>query len=290
MKSLKLFEAIGEIDDRFLTEAEEYVPAKARPARTALRWLSAAACLMVIAAGSLIYLRLNGVESDTSGNTNSSAAYSTAPEASSGGASSSAAAAEAQIGGKEEAQDSARENDLKTGLEAASLNAGCELDGIRYTVVSDPALLAETGLPDSPAEADRGELLGETEAGTVYAYLPLAEVPAVRLLQSAEGLSFLLCSGGAEGMTLGALYGFDGEGVFAELAGSALPDSAGPLLAALLPAGTLPEGEAEAELSAVLPNGLSFRLNWYPGDGLLLLGEIAYPADGALGELLQNAS
>ena len=41
MKSLKLFEAIGEIDDRFLTEAEDYTPAKARPARTALRWLAA---------------------------------------------------------------------------------------------------------------------------------------------------------------------------------------------------------------------------------------------------------
>ena len=283
MKSLKLFEAIGEIDDRFLTEAEDYTPAKARPARTALRWLSAAACLMVIAAGGLIYVRLNGVETNTSGSTSSSAAYSTAPEA------SSAAAAEAQMGSAEDASDSARENKLGVGLETAILDTGCELDGIRYTVVSDPALLAETGLPESPAEADRGDLLGETAAGMVYAYLPLAEVPAVRLLQSEEELSFLLCSGGAEGMTLGALYGFDGEGTSAELAGSALPDSAGPLLAALIPSGTIPEGTAAAELSAVLPSGLSFRLDWYPGDGLLLLGEIAYPADGELADLLAAA-
>ena len=283
MKSLKLFEAIGEIDDRFLTEAEDYTPAKARPARTALRWLSAAACLMVIAAGGLIYVRLNGVETNTSGSTSSSAAYSTAPEA------SSAAAAEAQMGSAEDASDSARENKLGVGLETAILDTGCELDGIRYTVISDPALLAETGLPESPAEADRGDLLGETAAGMVYAYLPLAEVPAVRLLQSEEELSFLLCSGGAEGMTLGALYGFDGEGISAELAGSALPDSAGPLLAALIPSGTIPEGTAAAELSAVLPSGLSFRLVWYPDDGLLLLGEIAYPADGELADLLAAA-
>ena len=123
----------------------------------------------------------------------------------------------------------------------------------------------------------------------VYAYLPLAEVPAVRLLQSEEELSFLLCSGGAEGMTLGALYGFDGEGISAELAGSALPDTAGPLLAALIPSGTIPERTAAAELSAVLPNGLSFRLVWYPDDGLLLLGEVAYPADGELADLLAAA-
>ena len=288
MKSLKLFEAIGEIDDRFLTEAEDYTPAKARPARTALRWLSAAACLMVIAAGGLIYVRLNGVETNTSGSTSSSAAYSTAPEASSA-AESSAAAAEAQMGSAEDASDSARENKLGVGLETAILDTGCELDGIRYTVVSDPALLAETGLPESPAEADRGDPLGETAAGMVYAYLPLAEVPAVRLLQSEEELSFLLCSGGAEGMTLGALYGFDGEGISAELAGSALPDTAGPLLAALVPSDMMPKGEAAAELSAVLPNGLSFRLVWYPDDGLLLLGEIAYPADGELADLLAAA-
>ena len=53
--------------------------------------------------------------------------------------------------------------------------------------------------------------------------------------------------------------------------------------------GMMPEGEAAAELSAVLPNGLSFRLDWYPGDGLLLLGEIAYPADGELADLLAAA-
>ena len=288
---MHLLEAFGEIDDRFLTEAEAYPRKSAR--RLALRCLSAAACLAVAVTGGVLYTRLNGI--DTAGNQSASTAATTA-ESETAVASDSAMEATPfaapSASGNAASSLPAQENRLTDSALTAKEDAACVLDGLRYAAVTNGQILTEAGLPASPAPEDRGSLLDKQEAGEIYAYAPLAEVPAVRLLQDGETLCFLLCCGVEDSRTFGELFAFEGPEAAVLLGETALPEESGALLAALTPAEEAPpSGEAAASLSLALPGGLTARLGWYPADSLLVLGDdTAYRAEGELARLLASAA
>ncbi|MGI5894753.1 MAG: hypothetical protein ACOX6P_09200 [Candidatus Merdivicinus sp.] len=283
MNSFQLLEGLGEIEDRFLLEAENYQrPSSRRPA-TILRWVSAAACLAIALTGGWLYWRQSSLQLGSSNTAADQAA-------------SSAAAAPEQY---QEAASS--ENNLA----ATPFSAKVANDGILYVTemaayspVSDLETLSRNNLPETiPAEAV-GPVIQTLEDGSeICAYLPLENVPAVRILHSAEGVNtFLLYQGQADTLSLGELYGFaaseDVVSIQVEnrILSDSEKDSVSSLLATLTPdTEEMPTEESESfqQITICLKNGLSFSLSYLEESASILLYDLYYPLSEPLAPLLE---
>lgn len=288
MKAMSLLEAIGEIREEYIEEAAQY---RAKPQKIHVsRWISAAACLALLAASSAIYLKTGQL--DTSDSTQNAASAS------------SAAASEASVAMAEDTpmpKDSADAPTPNTALYEATPVQDFSLDFDAYKTLTDPALLEENQLITPVTQEMMGEFVAATTAGELYAYAPLEGIPAVRILKTTAGeLNYVLYSGSiATGSELISLYGGNSAEELAfislETNGQENQTTDNTVLSEFYTAFTklasqgTPATTEEGQLLRIgLKNGLTLRM-YYDSEAAFLYTESdAYPLENSFLELLDN--
>ncbi len=285
MTPFLLLEAVGEINEQYVEEAERY--RRKRALSRPLRWVSAAACLAVLAAAGTVWLK-------------TSSGIGT-------GGSSSAATAEAppENAVLPESLDAADDAEPKAGgagpnavlyTAPSADDAGFAFLPEDYRAVEDAAILTENGLPET-AEEMRGDYLGESPGGSLYALAGLEDTPAFAVLEREDGsFAYAAYEGPAEsGEALAALYGADSAESLASLSlesgtsrDEAVLEEFYSCFLALESAGAPPESAEGSLLRVGFQNGLVLRMEYLPEEGLLCTGADAYPAGEELAALLDS--
>ncbi len=289
MNTFRLLEGIGEIDDRFLLEAEDFASSPHRhpfPRKILLRAVSAAACLAITLTGGLLYLRTTQIKQDSTQDSVAEA-NNAAPDLRQAVPDNSA--------GMEKQQEAA----LYSAETAADMPL-YEVDGLFYEQQADPAILKQTGLPDTIDEMEVGEPVLTLEGGgTICLYKPMEDAAAVRVLQSenAEPV-FLLCTETDSPRSLVELYGLDSAEKVTSIAvrysngtETELDEKTCTLAAEALCgiAAEQPDHNAETDsmLVVTMRNGLTFTLTYSKAESLLQNFSAAYPIGENLQKLLE---
>ena len=287
MNPMSLLEGFGEIQDKFVEEAENY---RAKPQKLRLtRWISAAACLAVLAVSGAVYLRTNPIETgDSASNSTGSAASAAEEERTADDASGSPAPNAAFFDASPKEYS----------------NSSASLDLEAYEPIAEgSSLLAENQLPEPITQDMLGSLIGTAGAGELYAFAPLESVPAVRILETEDGvLQYAFYTGPAStGAELFSLYGAasaeDLSYVSLEDTEIGIASSDRELLeefyqsfTALESQGTPPEETGEQFLRIRFQNGLTVRMAYLEEEGLLCTAADAYPVEEGLAEILEGLS
>ena len=275
MNPMSLLEGFGEIREKFVEEAENY---RAKPQKIHLtRWISAAACLAVLAVSGAVYLRTNPIQTGDSASNVASSAASAAEERAAGDASGSPAPNAA----------------LFDASPKGYANSSISLDLEAYKPITEgSALLSENQLPEPITQEMLGGFIGTASLGELYAYAPLeredgafqyafytgpastgAELFSLYGAASAEDLSYVALEGGAQG---------------AASDGSQLLEEFYQLFASLESQGTPPEGTGELYLRVGFQNGLTFRIEYLEEEGLLCTSADAYQAGSSIAGLVES--
>ena len=292
MNTFRLLEGIGEIDDRFLLEAEDFARPSHRQAsarRMLLRAASAAACLAIALTGGLLYLRTAQIKQESTASSENTAADT-----------NEAAPEPRQMVPGDTSQAMGQAPALYSAETAADLPL-YEADGFFYREEPDPSVLAQYGLPDTVDESDAGEQVCALENGSVIClYRPMADAAAVRVLRTEDGsLAFLLCTETGSPRTLAELYGLDSaekvisaavrhsDGTETALTGQQLAEAA-EALCALVPQQPDSSADADSVLTVTVQSGLILTLSYCREDAALQNFSAAYPVGETLQKLLEE--
>lgn len=284
MNPMSLLEGFGEIREKFVEEAENY---RAKPQKIHLtRWISAAACLAVLAVSGAVYLRTNPIQTGDSASNAASSAASAAEERAAGDASGSPAPNAA----------------LFDASPKGYANSSISLDLEAYKPITEgSALLSENQLPEPITQEMLGGFIGTASLGELYAYAPLESAPAVRILEAEDGaFQYAFYTGPAStGAELFSLYGaasaedlsyvaLEGGAQGAASGDSQLLEEFYQLFASLESQGTPPEGTGELYLRVGFQNGLTFRIEYLEEEGLLCTSADAYQAGSSIAGLVES--
>lgn len=274
MNSYQLMEGIGEIDSRFLQEADDYQNKSTH--RAPIRWLSLAACLAIAVSAGVLYTKWSGIPAE---NNSAMTADMAAPD-----------------------DNAVSQNAAEAAPFSAKMADDAPLylaDGIAYALVSTPAVLEQNGLPDTVSEDAVGEVIAVLDDDIkICTYLPLEDVPAIRVLSKTDMQpQFLFYQGQATEYSLGTLYGFSAAEDIDQISVNDQPLSTEDIaqiaesLAELKPdlAFTPEETTPDNIIQIRLQNGLTFQLSFAEFGTVLKLFDLYYPAEDILATLLHES-
>lgn len=287
MNAMSLLESIGEIREEYIEEAAQY---SAKPQKIRLsRWISAAACLAILAASSTIYLKTGWL--DTSENDQNVA------EASSADTSGASAAAEDVPMAKDSLDAPAPNTAL---FEAPPADSGWNSE--EYQIMTDTTLLQENHLETPVTQEMMGEFVSASSAGELYACAALESVPAVRILKTKAGeLNYVRYSGTVStGAELTTLYGATSAEAIAfislETDGQNNQTTDAAVLSEfyeafqVLASQGAPASQDGDLLRIGFENGLTLRMSYNREESLLCTEADAYPLENSFTKILDSLS